>query len=69
MGIEVNYRTSKLKKEIIDTLIDIHIESSPVLIWQNEDGKRKVTKAKIEAIDFASDSLHFLPLMKIYLIN
>jgi hypothetical protein len=61
MGIEVNYRTSKLKKEIIDTLIDIHIESSPVLIWQNEDGKRKVTKAKIEAIDFASDSIILTP--------
>ncbi|MDD4972986.1 MAG: PilZ domain-containing protein [Bacteriovorax sp.] len=61
MGIEVNYRTAKAKKEIIDTLIDIHIESSAVLIWQNEDGKRNVTKAKIEAIDFASDSIIFTP--------
>ncbi|MBC7538733.1 MAG: hypothetical protein H7281_07930 [Bacteriovorax sp.] len=61
MGIEVNYRTSTLKKEIIDTLIDIHIESTPVLIWQNVSGKRNVTKAKIEAIDFASDSIFFTP--------
>ncbi|MDO9182434.1 MAG: hypothetical protein Q7U04_08495 [Bacteriovorax sp.] len=57
MGIEVNYRTCTLKKEIIDSLIDIHIESAPVLIWQNIEGKRNVTKAKIEAIDFNNNSL------------
>ncbi|MFA6239052.1 MAG: hypothetical protein WC635_17065 [Bacteriovorax sp.] len=61
MPIDINYRTSTLKKEIIDTLIDIHIESSPVMIWQNLNGTRTVTKARIEAIDFASDSLFLLP--------
>ena len=65
MGIEINYRTSTLKKEIIDSLINIHIESSPVLIWQNESGKRKVTKAKIEAIDFSSDSIFLTPFSEI----
>lgn len=61
MAIEVNYRTSNLKKEIIDALIDIHIESSPVLVWQNINGSRNVTKARIEAIDFVSDSIFLLP--------
>ena len=61
MGIEEKYRPSTLKKEIIDSLIDIHIESSPVLIWQNEGGIRNVTKARIEAIDFASDSILLTP--------
>jgi hypothetical protein len=61
MGIEVNYRTSTLKKEIIDTLIDIHIESSPVLIWQNAGTNRIITKGRIESIDFASDSIFLSP--------
>lgn len=61
MGIEEKYRTSSYKKEIIDSLIDIHIEASPVTIWQNDGNKRSVTKAKIEAIDFASESIILTP--------
>ena len=60
-GIEVNYRTSTLKKEIVDALIEIQIESSPVFIWQNISGKRNVTKVKIESIDFNSDSIYLAP--------
>jgi hypothetical protein len=61
MGIEQNFRTSTLKKEIIDSLIEMHIEESPVTIWQNENGKRHITKAKIDAIDFVSDSIYLIP--------
>ncbi len=61
MGIEKNYRTSHLKQEIIDSLIEIHIEESPILIWQNEAGKRNVLKAKIDSIDFAGDSISLSP--------
>lgn len=61
MGIEVNYRTSIVKKEIIDALIEIQIESAPVFIWQNVEGKRNVAKVKIEALDFNSDSIFLVP--------
>ena len=61
MGIELNYRTSVHKKEIIDALIQIKIEATPVLIWQNENGIRKITKAKIDAIHFQNDSIVLIP--------
>ena len=61
MGIELNYRTSAQKKEIIDALIEIKIEATPVLIWQNDNGIRKVTKAKIDQIYFHNDSIVLTP--------
>ena len=61
MSIEEKYRTSHLKKEIMDSLIEIHAEESPIIIWQNEAGKRNVIKAKIAAIDFVSDSISLSP--------
>lgn len=61
MGIEVYYRTSKLKGEIVDVLIEIHALEHPILLWQNEDGKRNVTKVKVKAIDAKTDSIFLIP--------
>lgn len=57
MTFEKNFRTSISKKEILDSLIAMHIEESHVIIWQNIDGIRKVKKARIEAIDLAASTL------------
>lgn len=61
MGIEDNYRTSKIRQEIIDSLINIHEKSSPILIWQIEEKKRTIAHAKIESVDSSNNSIILSP--------
>jgi len=64
MSLETAYRTTSERSEITTSLIEIHIEESPVLLWQNHNGIRKILKAKIEAIDMANNCLYLLPYSK-----
>jgi hypothetical protein len=61
MNLDDQYRTTQLKKEIIDAIVDIHIETSAVLIWQNQKETRVITKVKIENIDFINNSITLSP--------
>jgi hypothetical protein len=61
MTSEKNFRISVSKKEILDSLILMHIEDSDVILWQNHNGVRHVKRARIEAIDFATSTLILSP--------
>ncbi len=61
MNLDNQYRTTILKKEIVDAIVDIHIETSSVLIWQNQKENRVITKVKIENIDFINNSITLSP--------
>ncbi len=61
MSIESNYRTSIDKQEIINALIDIFTEKSPVTVWQNDGVSRLIVNVRIEAIDAQSSSMYITP--------
>ncbi|MFA6238626.1 MAG: hypothetical protein WC635_14930 [Bacteriovorax sp.] len=62
MTLEASYRTSILKKEIIDSLFEFKQELSPILIWQNDGGKRNIAMVIIEEIDLGNQSVTLRPL-------
>lgn len=62
MSLDKNFRTSVSKQEILDSLSTMHIEESPVIIWQNIGGVRNVKKARIASIDLLTSSLILKPL-------
>lgn len=64
MGIEANYRSSILKREITEALNEILKESSPVIVWQNDNGLRNIVKTRIKFIDFATNSIVMAPYSK-----
>lgn len=59
--MEQQFRTTSSRKEILDSLSVMHIEESPVIIWQNIDGRRNVSKARIDYIDQASSTIILSP--------
>lgn len=61
MSIELNYRTSKDKVEILRSLLNIEEEKIPVLIWQNNGNSRTVTRFKIKQISQLNDTVELVP--------
>lgn len=61
MGLKESYRTSVLKKEITDSLIDIQLKSYSIVLWQNQNGIRTITTAKIKNVDFATNLILLAP--------
>ncbi len=53
----LNLRVSRNSYEINDTINSMYADSSPVMIWQNQNGKRIVTYATIEKIDFQNNRI------------
>jgi len=53
----LNLRVSRNNHEISTTINTMYADSSPVMIWQNQNGKRVVTYATIEKIDFKNNRI------------
>lgn len=53
----LNLRISRNHFEITSTIQSMHSDSSPVMLWQNQNGKRVVTYATIEKIDFKNNRI------------
>lgn len=61
MGIEEKCRTTLSSKEIVNALINIQVEATQILIWQNIAGIRLIANAIIANIDFSTDSIVLVP--------
>ncbi len=56
----LNLRVSHNPVEITDTINTMYADSSPVMIWQNQNGRRIVSYATIEKIDFSKNKILLL---------
>ena len=56
-----SFRTENNLKTILESLIQLHIEESPILIWQNDNGRRFSAKAKISSINIAKNAILIIP--------
>ena len=56
-----SFRTETNLKTILESLIQLHIEESPILIWQNDNGRRYSAKAKISSINIAKNAILIIP--------
>jgi|GEM_PF-3357558 len=61
MSIELNYRTSNDRMEILKNLSQIEQEKIPVLIWQNTGNKRVICRFNIHSIQSDLDSVTLMP--------
>jgi hypothetical protein len=59
--LDSSFRTENNLKTILESLIQLHIEESPILIWQNDNGRRYSAKAKISSINIAKNAILIIP--------
>lgn len=53
----LNLRVSRNNNEISETINSMFVDSSPVMLWQNQHGNRVVTYATILNIDFENNQI------------
>lgn len=51
----LNLRVSRSNREITETIKSMYIDASPVMMWQNQNGRRVVSYATIQKIDFENN--------------